>query len=159
MRQPPPREALAPAAAGKSKGMASPVDSPWPWFLLSLLVVMAALLIGPRIPDAQQVEYCVVNVHLPGPFGADEGVVGDEVHPEGQRPLGHEAPDPAEYDRVIAINQTGVFNTVKPAIERRTSQVDRELVHERPGAQSHERKDQQHRENAEQAVRQKQSIT
>ena len=37
-----------------------------------------------------------VDTHLAGPFGAHEGVVGDEVHPEGQRPLGHQPTDPAQ---------------------------------------------------------------
>jgi hypothetical protein len=71
MLQPPSREALAPAAAAGQKQLASSsyVGRPWFWFVSAMLVAMVALLIGPRILDAQQVEYCVVNVHLPGPFG------------------------------------------------------------------------------------------
>jgi hypothetical protein len=39
------------------------------WFGGGFLILMFALLIGPRVPDDQQVVHCVVNVHLPGPFG------------------------------------------------------------------------------------------
>jgi hypothetical protein len=39
------------------------------WFGGGFLILMCALLIGPRVPDDQQVLHCVVNVHLPGPFG------------------------------------------------------------------------------------------
>ena len=39
------------------------------WFSVSFLFLMFALLIGPRLPDDQQATQCVVNVHLPGPFG------------------------------------------------------------------------------------------
>jgi hypothetical protein len=41
----------------------------WLWFLLGLAVLLIGLLIGPRVPDDQQAAHCVVNVHLPGPFG------------------------------------------------------------------------------------------
>jgi hypothetical protein len=39
------------------------------WFGSGFLILMIALMIGPRVPDDQQVMHCVVNVHLPGPFG------------------------------------------------------------------------------------------
>jgi hypothetical protein len=39
------------------------------WFSGCLLILMFALLIGPRVPDEQQTKNCVVNIHLPGPFG------------------------------------------------------------------------------------------
>jgi len=38
-------------------------------FSSALALVMLALLIGPRIPDAEQTANFVYNVHLPGPFG------------------------------------------------------------------------------------------
>ena len=41
----------------------------WLWFIIGLFVLMLGLLIGPRVPDDQQAARCVVNVHLPGPFG------------------------------------------------------------------------------------------
>ena len=39
------------------------------WFAAALIVLMLGLFVGPRIADDQQVKHCVVNVHLPGPFG------------------------------------------------------------------------------------------
>ncbi len=39
-----------------------------------------------------------LHAHVPGPLRRDEGVVGDEPHPEGQRPLGDESADPPEAD-------------------------------------------------------------
>ncbi len=39
------------------------------WFSIGFLLLMFALFIGPRLPDDQQATHCVVNVHLPGPFG------------------------------------------------------------------------------------------
>jgi len=44
-------------------------DRSFRWFGGGFLILMFALLIGPRVPDDQQAKYCVVNVHLPGPFG------------------------------------------------------------------------------------------
>jgi len=44
-------------------------DGSFWWFSGSLLILMFALLIGPRVPDDQQAKHCVVNIHLPGPFG------------------------------------------------------------------------------------------
>src|SRR4051794_2622490 len=41
----------------------------WLWFILGLAVLLVGLLIGPRVPDDQQSARCVVNIHLPGPFG------------------------------------------------------------------------------------------
>jgi hypothetical protein len=41
----------------------------WLWFLVGLAILVAGLLIGPRIADDQQAAHCVVNIHLPGPFG------------------------------------------------------------------------------------------
>jgi hypothetical protein len=41
----------------------------WFWFWLGLIVLLVGLLVGPRVPDDQQAANCVVNVHLPGPFG------------------------------------------------------------------------------------------
>lgn len=38
-------------------------------FVLVLGLFMLGLLIGPRVADKDQIEYCVVNVDLPGPFG------------------------------------------------------------------------------------------
>ena len=38
-------------------------------FIIALGLVMLGLLIGPRVADKDQVEHCVVNVDLPGPFG------------------------------------------------------------------------------------------
>jgi hypothetical protein len=42
---------------------------PWIWFTVALAVTLVALLVGPRVPDDQQAAMCVVNIHLPGPFG------------------------------------------------------------------------------------------
>jgi hypothetical protein len=47
----------------------SVVDRSLLWFGGGFLILMFALLIGPRVPDDQQAAHCVVNVHLPGPFG------------------------------------------------------------------------------------------
>jgi hypothetical protein len=38
-------------------------------FLLVLVLFMTFLMIGPRLPDDQQREHCVYNIHLPGSFG------------------------------------------------------------------------------------------
>lgn len=38
-------------------------------FAAVLLVFLAALTIGPRVEDKDQIKYCVTNIHLPGPFG------------------------------------------------------------------------------------------
>ncbi|HEY1474656.1 MAG TPA: hypothetical protein VGF53_11300 [Pseudolabrys sp.] len=45
------------------------LDRSFWWFGGCLLLLMFALSIGPRVPDDQQAANCVVNVHLPGPFG------------------------------------------------------------------------------------------
>lgn len=45
------------------------VNRVWFWFILALAALMAALLIGPRVPDDQQEAHCVVNVRVAGPFG------------------------------------------------------------------------------------------
>jgi hypothetical protein len=53
----------------------APADGPWMfdrsvlWFSIGLVVLMAAMMIGPRVPADQQVQRCVVNVGLPRPFG------------------------------------------------------------------------------------------
>ena len=39
-----------------------------------------------------------IDAHVLGPVGRDEGVVGHQPHAEGQRPLGHQGPDPAQAD-------------------------------------------------------------
>src|SRR5665213_391642 len=41
----------------------------WSWLVPGLIVLVAGLLIGPRIADDQQRENCVVNVRLLGPLG------------------------------------------------------------------------------------------
>lgn len=38
-------------------------------FIIALGLVMLGLLVGPRVADRDQIENCVVNVDLPGPFG------------------------------------------------------------------------------------------
>lgn len=38
-------------------------------FIIALGLVMLGLLVGPRVADRDQIEHCVVNVDLPGPFG------------------------------------------------------------------------------------------
>jgi len=43
--------------------------NPWFWFLVALFAIFAAFLVGPRVPDDEQLARCVVNVRLPGPFG------------------------------------------------------------------------------------------
>jgi hypothetical protein len=44
-------------------------DKSWLWFSAALAILLLGLLIGPRIADDQQAARCVVNLHLPGPFG------------------------------------------------------------------------------------------
>ena len=46
----------------------------------------------------ERVEVDQVDVHLAGPLGRDERVVGDQPHPERHRPLGDELADAAEAD-------------------------------------------------------------
>jgi hypothetical protein len=41
----------------------------WLWLGSALSVIMLGLFVGPRVPDERQAEFCVVNVHLAGPFG------------------------------------------------------------------------------------------
>jgi hypothetical protein len=43
--------------------------SQWLWLGSALTVIMLGLFVGPRVPDERQAEFCVVNVHLAGPFG------------------------------------------------------------------------------------------
>lgn len=38
-------------------------------FVAIMAIFMATLAIGPRVDDRDQDKYCVVNIHLPGPFG------------------------------------------------------------------------------------------
>jgi hypothetical protein len=45
------------------------LDKSWLWFSAALAVLLLGLLIGPRVADDQQAARCVVNLHLPGPFG------------------------------------------------------------------------------------------
>lgn len=47
----------------------STIKGAWLWFVVGVLALIIGLLIGPRVPDDQQAARCVVNVHLPGPFG------------------------------------------------------------------------------------------
>jgi hypothetical protein len=54
---------------GSHAGVPRKVDRAWFWFILALSALMAALLIGPRVPDDQQEAYCVVNVRVAGPLG------------------------------------------------------------------------------------------
>ena len=54
---------------GSHAGVPRKVDRAWFWFILALSALMAALLIGPRVPDHQQVAHCVVNVRVAGPIG------------------------------------------------------------------------------------------
>ena len=46
----------------------------------------------------QRVEVDQIDVHLPGPLGGDERVVGDEPHPERHGPLRDELADATEAD-------------------------------------------------------------
>ncbi|MGE3149116.1 MAG: hypothetical protein AB7K04_08625 [Pseudorhodoplanes sp.] len=55
-----------PLSAGVSR---SRIDVIWIWFAVALLVMMIGRAVGPRIADADQAARCVVNAHLPGPFG------------------------------------------------------------------------------------------
>ncbi len=41
----------------------------WRLFILGFTVLMAGLLVGPRIPNELQRDNCVGNIQLPGPFG------------------------------------------------------------------------------------------
>jgi hypothetical protein len=57
------------AVATESGAARTAPKAAWLWFLLGLFVLMIGLMVGPRVPDDQQAAHCVVNVHLPGPFG------------------------------------------------------------------------------------------
>jgi hypothetical protein len=41
----------------------------WLWVAAALAAIMLGLFVGPRVPDERQADFCVVNVHLVGPFG------------------------------------------------------------------------------------------
>jgi len=46
----------------------------------------------------QLLEIHELHAHVPGPVRRDKGVVGDQAHAEGHRPLSHQGPYPAEAD-------------------------------------------------------------
>lgn len=54
---------------GSHEDVPRKVERGWFWFVLALSALMAALLIGPRVPDDQQEALCVVNMRVAGPFG------------------------------------------------------------------------------------------
>jgi hypothetical protein len=54
---------------GHSSRCRSTFDKSWLWFSAALAILLLGLLIGPRVADDQQAAHCVVNLHLPGPFG------------------------------------------------------------------------------------------
>lgn len=57
------------APIGHSSRGPSTFDQSWLWFSAALAILLLGLLIGPRVADNKQAAYCVVNVHLAGPFG------------------------------------------------------------------------------------------
>lgn len=55
--------------SGAQKSSRSVFDRSFLCFTAGLFILMAGLLVGPRVPYDQQAKYCIVNVYLPGPFG------------------------------------------------------------------------------------------